>query len=597
MTTDELNTIVAAVVAELEKSGVDFDYKAKEAKDDDLVFVIRGTAPDYQGVTVTWKGLLDIITSQATQAKNDAVTAKNSANTILEQVKSNGTAISNFVATSKTDLETQKNESVNAVKSVYQTDLNELKGDLNELDSRLSESIVEISDIVKGTSNFSESSKLKIDGTEIRSSEFNTSEPINVNGYTSVIFLVAEAGMTASEILYLIEYDANGNKVDHWGTNASRLINLNNNTSYVRFSFVKGFEGVLYNGLNTSDIIYKAQKNPNIDERVSVIESETLITKNELNELLGFAPNLLCDFCYPKDTNFDVYTKSMVLNGNEQGFGDYTVQRVGNKFTINSSDTGRKNYEHFVFNADMTKYISTYFEIYWKMKNANTKKLLVIGDSTIAGGQVVTAMRDAYGSNMTLIGTKGNGIYKHCGIGGWRATDFYEKPYRGTDTSDTNPFYNPSTEHFDLGYYLSQNNLETPTHIIIQLGINDVTASLKPDYTMLNINSYISSMQGIINNIKSFNSDIDVYVNLIIPPSTKIEHYDAYKAGYLSPQIAMWNDAMAIIALKENLTNVKGFIPINAVIDRDTDLGDRVHPNNSGYSKIGVFLANCMASV
>ena len=133
MTDQELKDIVAAVVAELEKSGVDFDYKADQAKDDDLVFVIRGTAPNYQGVTVTWKGLLDIITAQATQAKNDAETAKNAANTILEQVQSKGTEITNFVATSKAELETQKNESVNAVKSVYQTDLNELKGDLVHL--------------------------------------------------------------------------------------------------------------------------------------------------------------------------------------------------------------------------------------------------------------------------------------------------------------------------------------------------------------------------------------------------------------------------------------------------------------------------------
>ena len=49
MTTEELNTIVQAVIAELEKSGVDFDYKAEQAEDDDLVFVIRGTAPNYQG--------------------------------------------------------------------------------------------------------------------------------------------------------------------------------------------------------------------------------------------------------------------------------------------------------------------------------------------------------------------------------------------------------------------------------------------------------------------------------------------------------------------------------------------------------------------
>ena len=73
----------------------------------------------------------------AQSAKQDAVTAKNAANTILEQVQSKGTEITNFVATSKADLETQKNESVNAVKSVYQTDLNELKGDSDEITEEL----------------------------------------------------------------------------------------------------------------------------------------------------------------------------------------------------------------------------------------------------------------------------------------------------------------------------------------------------------------------------------------------------------------------------------------------------------------------------
>ena len=144
MTDQELKDIVSAVVAELEKSGVDFDYKAEQAKDDDLVFVIRGTAPNYQGVTVTWKGLLDIITAQATQAKTDAVTAKNVANAILTQVQSKGTEITNFVATSKTEIETQKNEPVKAVKSVYQTDLNELKGDLADVKNTFNTRLVNI---------------------------------------------------------------------------------------------------------------------------------------------------------------------------------------------------------------------------------------------------------------------------------------------------------------------------------------------------------------------------------------------------------------------------------------------------------------------
>ena len=144
MTDQELKDIVAAVVAELEKSGVDFDYKAEQAKDDDLVFVIRGTAPNYQGVTVTWKGLLDIITAQATQAKTDAVNAKDIAQQILTQVQSKGSEITNFVATSKTEITAAKTEAVNAVKSVYQTDLDELKGDLTAVQNAFNTRLVNI---------------------------------------------------------------------------------------------------------------------------------------------------------------------------------------------------------------------------------------------------------------------------------------------------------------------------------------------------------------------------------------------------------------------------------------------------------------------
>ena len=123
MTTEELNTIVAAVVAELEKSGVDFDYKAEQAEDTDLVFVIRGTAPNYQGLTVTWKGLLDIITAQATQAKTDAETAKNAADTILSQVttmKNNVTTMESNVSTMKTSVETTKSQ-VESMKNAVET--------------------------------------------------------------------------------------------------------------------------------------------------------------------------------------------------------------------------------------------------------------------------------------------------------------------------------------------------------------------------------------------------------------------------------------------------------------------------------------------
>lgn len=123
MTDQELKDIVAAVVAELEKSGVDFDYKIEAPLDTDTIFVIRGTAPNYQGVTVTWKGLLDIITAQATQAKNDAETAKNAADTILSQVttkESNVSTMKSEVSEMKTSVESTKSQ-VEGMKNAVET--------------------------------------------------------------------------------------------------------------------------------------------------------------------------------------------------------------------------------------------------------------------------------------------------------------------------------------------------------------------------------------------------------------------------------------------------------------------------------------------
>ncbi len=123
MTDQELKDIVAAVVAELEKSGVDFDYKIETPLDTDNVFVIRGTAPNYQGAVVTWKGLLDIITAQATQAKNDAETAKNAANAILTQIttkESNVSTMKSEVSEMKASVETTKSQ-VEGMKNAVET--------------------------------------------------------------------------------------------------------------------------------------------------------------------------------------------------------------------------------------------------------------------------------------------------------------------------------------------------------------------------------------------------------------------------------------------------------------------------------------------
>ena len=111
MTTDELNAIVQAVMLELEKAGVDFDFKAETPQADDLVYVMRGTADRYMGITVKWQNLLDIIVQKATEAKNEAVSAKDIALQTLatiQGIESNVSSMKSSVETSEANVASMK---------------------------------------------------------------------------------------------------------------------------------------------------------------------------------------------------------------------------------------------------------------------------------------------------------------------------------------------------------------------------------------------------------------------------------------------------------------------------------------------------------
>lgn len=111
MTTDELNAIVQAVMLELEKAGVDFDFKAETPQATDLVYVMRGTADKYQGITVKWQNLLDIIVQKATEARDDAISAKDIALQTLatiQSIESNVSSMKSSVETSEANVASMK---------------------------------------------------------------------------------------------------------------------------------------------------------------------------------------------------------------------------------------------------------------------------------------------------------------------------------------------------------------------------------------------------------------------------------------------------------------------------------------------------------
>ena len=131
MTIDELNAIVKAVLDELEKAGVDFDFKAETPQADDLVYVMRGTSDKYQGITVKWQNLLGIIVQKATEARDDAITAKDIALQTLATIQ----GIESNVSSMKSSVETMTNNvsSMKASVEASESNVTQMKSDVSEM--------------------------------------------------------------------------------------------------------------------------------------------------------------------------------------------------------------------------------------------------------------------------------------------------------------------------------------------------------------------------------------------------------------------------------------------------------------------------------
>lgn len=107
---------------------------------------------------------------------------------------------------------------------------------------------------------------------------------------------------------------------------------------------------------------------------------------------------------------------------------------------------------------------------------------LVIGDSRIGDGTMVNALKQTFGDNLTLLGTRQSSAgIAHEGRGAWSTTHYltYQSAF-----SVQNAFYNPDnaqtephtgkTHYFDFAYYLEQNGYQAPDFVVICLGANDV---------------------------------------------------------------------------------------------------------------------------
>ena len=134
MTEAEKNEIVGLVMTEISSQAVDFDITTEQPQANDLLTAVReNESGGYRGVTIKW----DDVARIATELANQAATRAEQAKTNVENMKSS-------VEQTVTDFNALAEEKKQEVQGVYQSDLNELKGDLTAVQNAFNTRLVNI---------------------------------------------------------------------------------------------------------------------------------------------------------------------------------------------------------------------------------------------------------------------------------------------------------------------------------------------------------------------------------------------------------------------------------------------------------------------
>lgn len=249
--------------------------------------------------------------------------------------------------------------------------------------------------------------------------------------------------------------------------------------------------------------------------------------------------------------------------------------------------------------------------------NGQTRKVLVIGDSTTAGGEATQQILDnvtANGSStyaITLLGTQGTGANKHEGYGG--------KTYAWLRTSES-PFY--SGGDFNFAAYLSTNSysMASTDSVVLLMGINDLFGQSTDDGVNTKISAMMADIAVIIASIQSAVSGINIWLGMVIPPSRDQSAFGNNYAGSTqyrnryNRNIGMWRRNLISLYGASSGSGIR-LAPVNCNLDTINNMQvtsqavnarnsattnvqtNGVHPAQDGYEQIGDMLYCCLMSL
>ena len=225
---------------------------------------------------------------------------------------------------------------------------------------------------------------------------------------------------------------------------------------------------------------------------------------------------------------------------------------------------------------------------------SGTKKVLVIGDSKTAYGQVVRKLKGLFDADTTMdveyLGTRydnnnsGDVTYKHEGRAGWTVSDYVRI---ASKDGISNPFYNGAT--FDFANYMTTNVYADVDYVFINLSTNDFGRTT---------DAVITDLSMMIASIEAYNTAVRIIVCLSEGVYRNKIEWDARNTWFIELKKAMITafdrreqEKIYVCPLYLNMDLYEDYdltsVPLSSEDPTKTRLmtTDGIHQNQIGFNK------------
>lgn len=377
----------------------------------------------------------------------------------------------------------------------------------------------------KNNENIQYNKILTTTGGLYASNDYYTSDYIEVDAGKKI---VSSYDGVAHNCQMIVAYDSNKTKLEASKTWISEFTTPSN-TKYIRFAADTGhlekFQ-IEYDNITPfkNYEIYSLLNNIELED--NSVATNNLVDKSitmqklddEVNSLLTSANviiNLQDAYIATPGIEFNIYWRNVILTDaiNEYFIACEMTPRSTAFYPYNErlafkpleSDIGEKtisikiyknNFNNFKQNPVAEKTIK--IKVVENKTLTTSKNAIFIGDSLTDYNVFQKEVKNMFGDNFNLLGTRGTAPYNHEGRSGWTAQDYFKESRDGVE----NAFYNPTTNTFDFSYYMNTNYPSSTIDVVnIFLGTNNGYSS-----------GIINQLMQMVNSIHNYNPNIVVTI-------------------------------------------------------------------------------------